>query len=144
MTADVMRLPDGWRTWGRVGEYLVAAPDAAPEPGRPVLMYTAAPNAERLPLRALAAALCADLTTRYEDLIVLDLADMRCRGRRPAVRVLSTQVTDGRSVTTEHWLVEGSGDRVHVLAAVVPTGRYADLVDGLHRAMRGFREPARP
>lgn len=139
-----VRLPDGWRPRGHIGEYTVAAPDHGSP--RPLLMYTVAPNGERLPLPALAAALCADLSDRYEDLLVLDLADVRCRGRRPAVRVLSTHLTAGRSVTSEHWLIEGSGDgpgtTVHVLAAVVPTGRYADLLGVLHRAMRSFREPA--
>lgn len=135
-----MRLPDGWRPRGHIGEYTVAAPDSGRP--RPMLMYAEAPNEERVPVGQLAVAACARLPDDYADLLVLDLAAVRCRGGRHGMRVLSTHVAEGRSVTTEHWLVEGSGDRVHVLAAVVPTGRYAELAGTLHRAMRSFRERA--
>ncbi|MFN2497070.1 MAG: hypothetical protein ABR608_14375 [Pseudonocardiaceae bacterium] len=133
------RLPAGWGVHGQLAGYLVACSDSGRP--RPTLFYTAAPAAGARSLDHLAGALCADLPHRYQDLLVLDVGPATCRGGRPGVRVLTTHTCAGRSLTTEHWFVEGSGDQVHVLAAVVPTARYGELAAILHRALRSFREP---
>lgn len=133
-----LRLPSGWWILGRTAGYLVACADAGRP--RPTLFYTDAPAAGAVSLDQLADALCHDLPGRYQDALVLDVGPVTCRGGRSGVRVLSTHTWAGRGVTTEHWFVEGSADQVHVLAAVVPTSRYAGLVTVLHRTLRSFRE----
>jgi hypothetical protein len=131
-----LRLPSGWWVLGRTAGYLVACSDSGHP--RPTLFYTDAPAVDTVSLDRLAEALCHDLPGRYQDAFVLDVGPVTCRGGRSGVRVLSTHTWAGRSLTTEHWFVEGSADQVHVLAAVVPTSRYAELVSVLHRTLRSF------
>lgn len=133
-----LRLPSGWRLLGRTAEYLVACADSGRP--RPTLFYTDAPAADTVSLDQLAEALGDELPGRYQDALVLDVGSVTCQGGRAGVRMLSTHTWAGRSLTTEHWFVEGSADQVHVLAAVVPTSRYAELVPVLHRTLRSFRE----
>lgn len=133
-----LQLPSGWRVLGSTAGYLVAC--AGSGRPRPTLFYTDAPAADTVSLDQLAEALCHDLPGRYQDALVLDAGPVTCRGGRPGTRVLSTHTWAGRSLTTEHWFIEGSADHVHVLAAVVPTSRYAELVTVLHRTLRSFRE----
>jgi len=134
-----LRLPSGWWVLGRTAGYLVACADSGRP--RPTLFCTDAPAGGTVSLDQLAQALCDDLPGRYPDVLVLDTGPVTCQGGRLGVRVLSTHTWAGRSLTTEHWFVEGSADHVHVLAAVVPTSRYAELVTVLHRTLRSFREP---
>lgn len=133
-----LRLPTGWRVLGRTADYLVACADSGCP--RPALFCTDVPLTGTISLDQLAEALCHDLPGRYQDALVLDVGPVTCQGGRPGVRVLSAHIRAGRSLTTEHWFVEGSADQVHVLAAVVATSRYAELVTVLHRALRSFQE----
>lgn len=133
-----LRLPSGWRVLGRTAGYLVACADSGRP--RPTLFYTGVPAAGTVSLDQLAEALCDELPGSYQDALVLDVGPVTRQSGRPGMRVLSTHTWRGRSLTTEHWFVEGSADQVHVLAAVVPTARYAELVTVLHRMLRSFQE----
>jgi hypothetical protein len=119
-----LRLPDGWRAVGRVGDVRLAVlPGADGE--TPVAVVTVGPPDESAPDGLSAVAL------------VLDESETRCRGGVPARRFLTAHTQGERCVTTELWLV--AGDVPASLCAVVDTVHYARLAPELHRILRSYR-----
>lgn len=135
MTARALplRLPAGWCPGPAVDGWCTAYPVAGRP--RPALLYRDVSTVEDP--RTLADTLWVALPATCPGLVRLDRGETTCRGGRAAHRVLSAH----KGLSTEHWFVAGSGPRVHLFVAVLPTRRCAELVPVFHRMLRTFREP---
>lgn len=128
-----VRLPAGWVTLEPVDGALVAAlPSADGE--RPAVVLTITPTRDPPEIGDAVDRLRAALSG---GLLLVDDGPERCRRDTPAHRVVTAHFQNGRSVTTELWLV--AGDQPAVLCAAVDTARYAELGLAVRRTLRSYR-----
>jgi hypothetical protein len=122
-----LRLPDGWHPLAD-GRPVAVLPDPDGGPPAGVLVVVRALDAETA---------FAEFRPAEAEILLLDDAEVRCRGGVTARRRLLVHAQGQRSVTTEVWCYPGP--RPAVALAAVDTGRYAELQPVLFRALRGFR-----
>ncbi len=141
MTLAAVRLPAGWSA-GLDDEGCPVAGPARRTEGDPLLVHRTVPD-DRGSLTATADALAAELRSTCDELMVLDAEDLTCRGSVPGLRLLTAWRDGERGLTAEHWLVQGD-DRLHVLVAVMESGRYAGYGADVRAALGSFRHDREP
>jgi hypothetical protein len=127
-----LRLPAGWEPLAPVaGVPAAVLPNGDGERPAGVVTVTQAPALDT------PEGLLDQLRAAQPDLLILDQGSARCRGDLAAHRLLTTHVQQGRSITTELWLVPGEPSAL--LCAAVDTARYAELRPAVQRALRSYR-----
>jgi hypothetical protein len=128
-----VRLPAGWVPLAPVeGSQVAVLPNGDGE--RPTGVLTVTSVAAGDPLDDAVDR----LRSARPGLLLLDEGPVRCRGDRPAHRVLTAHVQHGRSMTTELWLV--AGEPAALLCATVDTACYAALYPVIQRTLRSYRQ----
>lgn len=134
--------PDGWERDRSFSVRGGAAVDVYRGPvahgGRPRLAHWGVAARAGADLATLARRHLAGIATTRDELILLDEGTERCRGARPAHRLLYTCLSHGLSLTGEHWVVEGRHE-LHALSTEVPTVAWREVEPALRRVLRGFR-----
>jgi hypothetical protein len=133
VTGWPVRLPAGWVALEPVDGVQVAALPSG-DGQRPAVVLTVTPTPDPPEIDSVVNQLRAELSG---GLLLVDDGPARCRRATPARRVVTAHVQNGRSVTTELWIV--SGDQPAVLCAAVDTARYAELGPVVERMLRSYR-----
>jgi hypothetical protein len=108
------------------------------ELGRPRLAHSGFAPPAATDLGSLARQHLTGIAAVRDELIVLDEGPERCRGGQPAHRILYTCLSQGLSLTAEHWVVVGKHE-LHALSAAAPTATWRDVEPLLRRVLRSFR-----